>query len=416
MNSHYSTRSIVSLLICFVISASASADWQRWRGPTANGVAAPNQKPPTSWSATKNIIWKTILPGRGNSSPTIVGRRIFLTTSDTNTQTQSVLCYDTKDGKMQWKMLLNKGGLAKKIHPKNTHATPTIAYDNNTIFVVFINTTKVQVSAMSLDGKLKWKANAGTFAPKRYQFGYAPSPHVHNGLVIIASEVENESFLAAFHTATGSMVWRTKRPLATSYSSPIVAHIAGKDQLLISGNKAITSYNPTNGKMLWSVPGIWNVTCGTVVWDKDVVFASGGYPQRGTMAVRADGSKKVLWQNRVNSYEQSMITHNGYLYTVSDSGVAFCWNAKTGVEMWKHRLGGKVSASLSLVNGNIHISNERGKTFIYKASPKQFTLVAQNQIGTGAFATPAYTNNRIYKRLTIDTPKGPRQALFCIGK
>ena len=53
----------------------APTDWPAWRGPTRDGIAAPGQNPPTQWSETENVLWKVPLPGRGHSSPTVVGER-----------------------------------------------------------------------------------------------------------------------------------------------------------------------------------------------------------------------------------------------------------------------------------------------------------------------------------------------------
>src|SRR5690606_28346022 len=124
--------------------------------------------------------------------------------------------------------------------------------------------------------------------------------------VIVSAECEQDPFLAAFACDDGREVWRTPRAPNINYSSPIVARVAGRDQLLISGNKSVSSYNPRTGEPFWSVPGIWDVTCGTIVWDGARVYASGGFPTNGTMAVQGNGSK-VLWQNPVKCYEQSLL-------------------------------------------------------------------------------------------------------------
>src|SRR6188472_3808389 len=73
---------------------NATTDWPGWRGPTRDGIAAPGQNPPTQWSEAENVLWKTPLPGRGHGSPTVVGERIYLATSDRTKQSQSVLCLD----------------------------------------------------------------------------------------------------------------------------------------------------------------------------------------------------------------------------------------------------------------------------------------------------------------------------------
>lgn len=387
-----------------------------WRGPNANGVANDGQVFPVQWNDTQNVIWKSPIPGRGHSSPIVVGDRIFLTTADESAQSQSVLCFDRATGKPRWKVDVNQGGFNPKIHNKNTHATPSPLCDGERVFAVFNNHNSAQLSVVSVDGEKLWQKNAGGFVPQTYQFGYGPSPLLYGSTVIVASEFESAGFLAAFDRQSGKEVWRTRRPPMISYSSPIVANVAGRDQLLISGCKQVSSFDPATGGKLWSVPGIWTVTCATMVWDGDLVFASGGYPNKGTMAIRADGSGEVVWQNRVKCYEQSMLVHDGHLYAVDDGGVAYCWRASDGREMWKQRLGGNMSASPILAAGNIYAINERGKVFVFRATPQKFAPLSQNQLGEEGFATPAFCGNRIYARTATRAGGGRQEYLICIGE
>lgn len=124
--------------------------------------------------------------------------------------------------------------------------------------------------------------------------------------MIIASEFDGTSAITALDRETGKQLWKTPRRDNITFSTPVVAHVAGKDQLLISGAEKVASYDPANGKLLWDIAGTTHATCGTMVWDGDIVFASGGYPKAETIAVKADGSGKVLWKNNQKCYEESM--------------------------------------------------------------------------------------------------------------
>jgi outer membrane protein assembly factor BamB len=415
-------HSAIILSVVFAIApssmqAESPTDWLGWRGPNGNGIAVTGQQPPVAWSAEKNVLWKTPVPGRGHSSPVLVGDQIILTTADDSKQVQSVVCFDRKTGRQLWKTDVNTGGFPKKIHRKNTHATPTVACNGKTLFAVFNNHGSIQLTALSLDGKQLWQKVAGDYRPGKYQFGYAPSPTPYKSLVILAAECDTDSYLIAFDQKTGDKVWRTERPNEVSYSSPIVAKLAGKDQLLVSGCGLVAAFNPSNGKEIWSCEGISMATCGTVVWDGDFVFVSGGYPKNGTLAVKADGSAKTAWSNPVKCYEQSMLASKGYLYAVSDGGIAYCWNAKTGKQMWQQRLGGgSVSASPILANGNIYATNERGTTFVFKANPKKYGSVSRNQLGNQTFASTVISDSKIYIRTTLNTNAGSQEMLYCLGK
>ncbi|MBX3437312.1 MAG: PQQ-binding-like beta-propeller repeat protein [Planctomycetaceae bacterium] len=409
---------ILAFLVCatiFPVTEAQAGDWPWWRGPNFNGVAEVDKQPPIEWSARENVIWKTPVPGRGHSSPTIVGNRIFLATADEDRQQQGVVAFDRETGEQVWVTEISSGGFPKT-HPKNTHATCTIACDGERLFVVFHHHAKLTLAALSVDGKKLWARDIGSYDPRQYEYGYAPSPLLYGSTVIVAADYEKGGYLAAHDVTTGDVVWKTDRPKLLSFSSPVVAHVAGRDQLLISGCERIAAYDPATGNELWHVPGTTMATCGTMVWDGDLVFASGGYPDSETICVKADGSAKIVWQNDQKCYEQSMLAHDGYLYALTDKGVAYCWRAADGQEMWRERLAGPVSASPVLAGDTIYQSIEKGTTFVFKANPEKFELLARNQLGTEAFATPSICDGRIYTRVAQGSGANRKEFLYCLGE
>lgn len=396
------------------LQAASANDWLMWRGPNGNGVASKGQTLPTEWSPTKNVLWKVAVPGKGHSSPVVVGDRVILATAVEERQEQAVLCFNRETGKPMWSSIVSRGGFHRKIHKNNTHATPTPACDGDTIYATFPSHGVVHLAALDLDGKVKWQIRAGAYTPKKYSFGFGSSPTLYKSLVIVASEFE-EGYIAAFDKKDGKEVWRIKRRNNISWSSPIVANVAGKDQLLITGADKFSSFDPNTGKLLWSTPCIAAATCGTAIWENGLVFGSGGYPKTETVAIKADGSGEVVWRNREKSYEQSMVVQSGYVYATTDRGSVFCWRASDGKEMWKGRLGGSVSASPIIAGGHIYATNERGNQFVIKADPAKFELVAKNQLGSEGFASPTICGNRIYVRTAVTVGGNRQEVLYCIG-
>jgi outer membrane protein assembly factor BamB len=395
---------------------SAERDWPWWRGPSRNGIAAAPTAP-VKFSDSDNVLWKAPVPGRGHSSPIVVGNQVILSTATKSPQVQSVLAFDRKTGRELWKTYISEGGFPEQNHPKNTEATPTVACDGERLFVTFFHHKTVQCTALDLSGKKIWQETVGPFNPQSFRYGYAPSPTLYRGSVIVSAEFDGESAITALDRQSGNQLWRTKRQNMITFSTPVVAHVAGKDQLLISGAGQVASYDPSNGKPLWTTPGTTAATCGTMVWDGDIVIASGGYPLAQTIAVKADGSGKEVWKNREKCYEQSLLAHNGYVYAINDGGILFCWRASDGTEMWKERLfSGPTSASPVLVGGNIYWANERGAWFVFKPNPQKYESVAENQLGEEGFASPAVVGGQLFVRTAASSAGKRQEWLYCLGK
>ena len=415
-------RSLVAALVVLqlVNSAANSADWRQWRGSQGNGHAthaasANGELPPVQFGDDTNVIWKTSLPGRGHGSPTIVGDRIYLATADEAARQQLLLAIDRSSGSIVWKEVLITNDELPEIHNKNTHASSTVACDGERLFVTLYSNKDIWIHCHSIAGDAIWKKRLSTFKPK-YPFGYAASPVLSGSLVIATAESEAENALVGLNRETGKEIWRTQRPKNSSYSSPAILEVAGRKQLVISGGRQISSYDPATGKPLWSATGAAKHTAGTVTGEGNYVIASGGYPQSETTCVLADGSGKVAWTNNQKSYEQSMLIHDGYVYTMTDKGVAFCWELETGREMWKKRLAGPVSSSPILVGDRIYVGNEKGQFFVFVATPDDYIELARNQLGSDAFPTPTYLDGRIYARVGIRNGQDRREVLYCIGK
>ncbi|MEQ8838572.1 MAG: PQQ-binding-like beta-propeller repeat protein [Lacipirellulaceae bacterium] len=409
--------------LCFAVSfpAALAVDWQQWRGPNGDNHAAAGATAPVEWSEASGLAWNTPLPGRGHSSPTIVGNRIYLTTAHKAAQTQSLLILDRETGRLVKEQIVHRGGLIeeKNLHPNNTHASPTVASDGQRVFTLFLNQDAAWLTAFDLEGEQLWQERAIGFDPQQYKFGFGSSPVVVGDKVIVTSEYDgNESGIVALNTANGQREWKAKRPQKLSYSSVARAKINGRIQLLISGNYQLASYDPNTGEENWSKSGTTQATCGTMAYDPEsqLAFASGGYPEVFTLAVETGGQHNIVWKNQAKSYEQSMLVVDGFLYTITDRGIAYCWGCRSGKQMWKQRLGGGFSSSPLLVDGKIYATSEAGTTFVFAANPERFQALGENQLGDEAFATPTPLDGRLYHRYSKATAGGRQEFLAAIGQ
>ena len=175
------------------------------------------------------------------------------------------------------------------------------------------------------------------------------------------------------------------------------------------------SFDPLTGKKLWEIEGSTDETVVTAVTDGRRVFVSGGYPKNNVTAVEADGSGKVAWQNGTRAYVPSLIVRDRHVFAVLDAGHAVCWKSDTGEEVWRQKVDRDFYASPVMVGQRVFVTSLRGLTSVFDATPEKFTLVAQNQLGDEAYASPSICGNRIYLRTAKKTE--PRQEfLWCIGR
>ena len=254
----------------------AQTDWPWWRGPTANGIAQADQHPPLQWSETQNVVWKADVPGRGHSSPTVVGNRVLLTTADEQRETQSVICYDRRSGKVNWTTVVHRGKIDRKGNKKTTQASASVACDGQRLFVNFLNDGAMRTTALDLDGEILWTTKVSDFVTHQ---GFGSSPALYRGLVIVSADNRGGGILAALDRRSGDIVWSNKRPAKDNYTSPVVLSIGGKDQLLLSGCDLASGFDPLTGTKLWEIDGATTECVTTMVTDGRLVFVSGGYPQ-----------------------------------------------------------------------------------------------------------------------------------------
>jgi outer membrane protein assembly factor BamB len=325
---------------------------------------------------------------------------------------QSVICYDRGTGKVRWQSEIHRGNFEKKGNNKTSHASCTPACDGERVFINFLNGGAVYATALSLDGKQLWQTKITDFVIHQ---GYGASPALYESLVIVAADNKGTGAIAALDRASGEIVWKRERPNVPNYTSPVILNVAGRDQLLFTGCDLVTSLDPRTGKQLWEIAGSTTECVTSTATDGQLIFTSGGYPKNHLAAVRADGSGKIAWENGSRVYVPSILVRDGFLYTMLDAGVAVCWEAATGKELWKQRLGGTFSSSPVMVGDRIYVTNEAGKTFVFKADPEQFELIAENQLGEDVFSTPTICGGRIYTRVAKQVDGKRQEVLYCIG-
>jgi outer membrane protein assembly factor BamB len=435
---------ILSAVAALVLAADSN--WPQFRGPAATGMGVGS--PPTEWSGEsgKNIRWKTEVPGLGHSSPVIWGDRIFLTSAVPETgeaalkvglygaiqpveneppQSFRVFCIDRKSGKILWQNTAISGHPEIKRHPKSTHANPTPATDGKHLVVSF---GSEGFYTYDLNGKLLWKKDfgvldSGYFVAPQAQWGFASSPVIHNGKVIVQADVLKDSFLAALDVASGKQLWRTNRADVPTWSTPAIApYTAGgakRQQVVVNGWKHIGGYDLETGAELWKMGGGGDIPVPTpVVAEGLILITSAHGAQRPIYAIRTDAagelaadSKSIAWsQERAGNYMQTPLAAGGLAYFCHDTGVLTVYQLSNGERVYQQRLGGGTTGFTSspvAAADRVYITNEEGRTMVLAAG-REYKLIAENDLGQTVMATPAISDGVLYIR--------GRKHLFAIGQ
>ena len=411
------------LLIFLVVSLSGpraeAENWQGWRGPRGDGTSL-EKKPPVKWNGKtgENIAWKAALPGAGHASVIVWEDRIFTVTTIESSGERMLLCLDRKDGRVRWQRTVFKGPL-ETTHRLNSRASSTPATDGKLIFATFLKVDgrtipapnvsaprlitpgTILVAAYDLAGEKKWVVEIGGFISAH---GFNACPILYRDLVIINGDHDGDGYIAALERNTGKVRWKIDRKNKTrSYVTPIIREIGGRTQMVLSGSKSVTSYDPATGREHWFIDGPTEQFVASMVCDGKLLFITGGYPARHILAIRPDGrgnvtSTHIAWRtNRGAAYVPSPIVEGSYFLIVSDNGIASCFEAKDGKRFWMERLGGGHSASAISAAGLVYFISDKGVTTIIRPGPK-FDVVAKNELGERCSSSPAISAGTIYIR------------------
>jgi len=384
----------------------AAEDWPQFRGPTGQGHSS-ERGVPVEWSETRNVVWKTRVPGNGWSSPVVAGGKVWLTTTEPSKArggpgglSLRALAFDAASGAGVVDVEVFRIGTPGALNPKNSHASPTPVVDGDRVYVHF---GADGTAALDTAGKVLWTARL------RYesQHGNGGSPVLYRDLLIVSCDGNGgDAYVVALDTATGKTRWKTnrRRPADQAYSTPLVIRAGDRDLLVSTGAYRAAAYEPLTGEEIWRVSyddGFSNVP--RPVFGHGLVFLGTGFNAPKLMAVRPDGRgdvtrTHVAWTvARGAPYTPSPILVGDELYYVSDTGVLTSVDAKTGRVIWQHRLGGNYSASPVFADGRLYFASEEGVTTVLLPGPSP-RVVATNRLDGSTLASMAVSNGSIFIR------------------
>lgn len=452
------------------LRTAGPTDWPQFRGLNGTGVADESHLP-MEWTTRKNVAWVSDIPGRGWSSPIVWRDRVYLTsavnsgsfkqpstgifgndyvaeltqqglppaevnrrviardielTSEVEAVSYVVIALDAASGKVLWQHEAHRGKPPGGRHRKNTYASETPATDGERLYASFGG--NVGLFCYSLDGRLLWKKSWSP-QPMYLDFGTASSPVVHNGRVYQLHDSEGESFLTAFDARTGNEVWTSPRTAfearqKSGWATPYIWQTPQRTEIVTIGKGMTVSYS-LDGKELWRLRGMTQATPTPVAGGGLLFVGSGsqGESSRPLFAIKPGASgdispkpnetsgEFVAWsQPRASGYITSPLYYRGRLYAINDNGVMQVFNAATGEELYKARVGGvgsTFSSSPFASDGRIYAINEDGVTIIFKDGA-EYAELGKNSLEEMSLATPAAdasslfirTQTRLYRVMT----------------
>jgi outer membrane protein assembly factor BamB len=418
--------------LSLLLPAWAGSNWPEFRGGAAAGVVDEKGLPDT-WSTTKNVVWKADIPGRGWSSPIVWEDRIFVTSvirageeedakkglyfggnrtkPPTDIHRWMVYCIDWNTGRIAWERQAYKGVPESPHHIKNTYASETPVTDGECVYAYFGN---LGLFCYDLKGKELWSQKWGSF-PTAFGWGTAASPALHKDRIYIVNDNDKQSFLVALDKATGRQVWRVERDEKSNWATPFIWENDKRTELITCGNKKVRSYD-LDGNLLWELGGMSSIVIPTPLARNGLLYVSSGYvlgTVRPVFAIRPGASGDislkegeqsnafVAWHQKLaGPYNPSPIAYGKYLYVLFDRGFFGCYDAQTGKEIYKERMGAGATAFTSspwAYDDKIFCLSEDGDTFVIKAGTK-YTVLSKNSLDEMCMATPAIARRSLIIR------------------
>ena len=380
-------------------AAGAAQDWPEFRGPGGRGHSA-DRGVPFEWSESKNIAWKTALPGQGWSSPVVSDGRIWITTAVADRGVSlRALAFDAATGREVVNVEVFRTRAPGALHPKNSRASPSPIVEGDRVYVHF---GAEGTAALTTAGEIVWKERLSYES----QHGAGGSPVLHGDLLIINCDGSDSAFVVALDKRTGKTRWKTsrRRPWDQAYTTPLVISVGGRDQVVSVGAFRAAAYDPESGKEIWRVSygdGFSNVP--RPVYGHGLVYIATGFFQPAIIAVRPDGTgdvskTHVAWTlQRAAPLTPSPLLVGDELYLVTDAGIASSVDASTGAIRWQQRLNGTFSASPVFADGRIYFLAEDGVATVI-APGREFKRLSSNALDGATLASMAVSGSSIYIR------------------
>ena len=388
------TNKVLAFVSVLSLSQIASGeDWLQFRGNDHRGISLKSETP-TNLSKN-NIAWKIPLPGRGLSSPIVIGNRVFLTASSTTDQSRlHVICANKDNGEIEWERQFWATGRTI-CHEKTCVAAPTPVSDGKNIYALYSSNDLI---CLDLDGNLKWiRGLMQDYPNASNSLGLASSPIIVDETLIVQIENDSDSFVSGINLKDGSNIWKLARTKKANWTSPIRLN---DKEVAVQGSEGITCVSAKSGTVQWSFnEGASTIPSSVTSADSAILYV----PSNGITAIKPrkdNNTPEIVWQeSQLRPGTSSPIIVGDNIYIINRSGVLNAAKKDTGERLWRLRLDGSFSGSPVSSNGHIYVASERKGVFqSIDINGKEGMLRGSIELGETILGTPAIANNSIFIR------------------
>jgi outer membrane protein assembly factor BamB len=393
---------VVSGVLLGMSTEGNAQEWTRFRGPNGTGIGLAKGIP--SKFTVNDAAWRVALKGKGHSSPVLWGDRVFITGHDAAKETFVVQCLKAEDGSEAWSVA--RPHRRHRVHKFNQLATSTPATDGRRLVVLVSEPGMHTVFALAMNGKKLWEKKFETVVSKH---GGGASPVFHGEKIILQSDEDGRSFLAALDAGTGKQLWRHQRASAkASFATPCrFVDPSGTSGLLFNSMASgITFVNPSTGRTLWEQGGLFSKrtvssclvagglvigTCGSGGGGNYLVAIKPGSAAKGASPSLAYKLRRSI------PYVPTSLAKDGLLFLWSDSGIVTCVRSKSGDIVWQERVEGRFFGSPVWAEERLFCISTTGKVVVLAAA-ESFRQIAVNDLGESTHSTPALAKGRLFLR------------------
>jgi len=425
----------VTLAVCFAAMGThfcvADHGWPNRFGPSSDSLvpATDATEIPTTWNETtsNNVLWKKELEGHGHATPLIRNGRVWLTSATVDGKRQYLDCFNVETGQQLHHRLVFENPNPEPLgNDTNNYAAPTGVLTDDSIFVHFgsYGTARIDLSTL----ETVWERRD---IECRHFRGPGSSPVLHNGRLVLTFDGIDVQFVTALDAETGETVWRTDRTtdygdlnedgkpirdgdLRKAYSTPGIANVGGRTQVISCGANAAFAYDFRTGREIWTIRHHGRNAAAPPAFFEGLAILNTGATNASLVGIKLNESTQgdvteshIAWnRDKANSRMAAPVLYNGRVFMVTHAGVGVCVDAASGKELRKIRLGGTFISTPIIANGLLYAANDDATVFVMRAD-ESMEIIAKNKLTEGMRASLAAAGGRLYLRTS--------KHLYCIG-